>query len=182
MYGLHQRGRLWFYELNSILLKLKFKKLETCNCVYFRENNVVLLVYVEDMVIFSKTQSLAERTIDLIKTEFEYTSDSVLIHQSTYIKEVFDRFKDFHPPISSLPISKGIQYSKSDCPNSNEDSEALAKFPHRNVLGCLSFIPSRIRPDISNAVNIFSQFQESPGTTHWMVYSDYLDTPIIPLS
>ena len=183
IYGLHQSGRLWFYELNSVLIELGFVRLESCNCVYYHGNNTLLLVYVDDIVIFGRTQSVAEKTVDLLKTKFdlkimgrttkllgvnfEYSEDSILIHQSDYIGEVFKRFKDFNPSISSLPISKAVKYSKSDCSVSNADVENMSKFPYRSVLGCLSFLASRTRPDISYAVNIFSQFQENPGMLHW---------------
>ncbi|GFS89311.1 retrovirus-related Pol polyprotein from transposon TNT 1-94 [Trichonephila clavipes] len=43
----------------------------------------------------------------------------------------------------------------------------MAKLPYRSVLGCLSFIANHTRPDISYAVNIFSQFQTNPGMLHW---------------
>ena len=183
LYGLHQSGRLWFYELNSILQDLGFKKFNSCNCAYYRSNNTILLIYVDDIVVFGKTKAIAEQTIKMLSTKFdlkilgetkkllgvnfEYIQDSVLIHQSEYIDEVFNRFKEFNPPISSLPIANSVKFSKADCPSDNETKVKNSKYPYRNVLGCLSFIASRTRPDISYAVNIFSHFQENPGYTHW---------------
>ncbi|GFT67869.1 retrovirus-related Pol polyprotein from transposon RE1 [Trichonephila clavipes] len=54
IYGLHQSGRQRFLELENKLIKLKFKKLEWVNCVYMFEDNVILLFYVDDMIIFGK--------------------------------------------------------------------------------------------------------------------------------
>lgn len=34
LYGLHQSGHEWFYEIHDILLGLGLKKLVSCNCVY----------------------------------------------------------------------------------------------------------------------------------------------------
>ncbi|GBN91597.1 Retrovirus-related Pol polyprotein from transposon RE2 [Araneus ventricosus] len=45
----------------------------------------------------------------------------------------------------------------------------MSKFPYRNLLGCLSFISGRTRPDICYAVNILSQFQSNPGLVHWNI-------------
>ncbi|GFW44885.1 retrovirus-related Pol polyprotein from transposon TNT 1-94 [Trichonephila clavipes] len=69
----------------------------------------------------------------------------------------------------SHPIAKGTVLSKLDCPSNAIEVEEMSNFPYRNLLGCLSFIANRTRRNISYAVNILSQFQESPGMTHWNI-------------
>lgn len=183
LYGLHQSGRVWFFELNKVLLDLGFEKLQWCNCVYIFKNSIVLLIYVDDIVIFGITKKYIDQAIVLLSQRFDMkllgktkkllgvdfveNKNGISIHQSSYIEEVCDRFKKFKFPISSLPICKGVVYSKTQCPQSSSDSEEMLNFPYRSVLGCLSFIANRTRPDISYAVNIFSQFQSNPGMIHW---------------
>lgn len=183
LYGLHQSGRLWYQELNKVLLDLGFEKFAWCNCTYHFGESVVLLVYVDDIVIFGKNKSYIDKVLTLLQSkfdlkvlgvtkkllgvEFEYNENSAHIHQSLYIDEVCDRFKDFHIPISSLPIVKGVKFSKNDCPGNQYEAEEASKFPYRNLLGCISFIANRTRPDIAYATNIFSQFQSNPGIVHW---------------
>lgn len=183
LYGLHQSGRMWYFELHRVLIQLGFCKLEWSNCVYTFKNDIVLLLYVDDFVIFGKTKDCVHkivtllgehfdlkilgRTRKLLGIEFEEEGNSVFLNQSHYIDDVCNRFKSFKFPISSLPISKGIVYSKAQCPQSNADIEEMLQYPYRSVLGCLSFIAGRTRPDISYAVNIFSQFQSNPGIVHW---------------
>ena len=183
LYGLHQSGRVWFFELNKVLLDLNFEKLEWCNCAYIYGQEIVLLIYVDDIVIFGKTKKNIDKAINLLgkhfdmkllgKTnrllgvEFIQNKNGILIHQSSYIDEVCDRFKKYKFPISSLPICKSTVYSKTQSPQSTSEIDEMLKFPYRNLLGCLSFIANRTRPDISYAVNIFSQFQNNPGMMHW---------------
>lgn len=183
IYGLHQSGRMWFYELNKTLLSLGFRKFDNCNCVYVLNANVVLIVYVDDIVIFGNSKQVIEKAINLLKThfdlkvmgktikllgvEFEDTETGLYIHQQRYIEEVCERFKKYRFPISSLPISKGSVYSKTSCPHSDLEKQEMEQFPYRSLLGCLSFIANRTRPDICYAVNIFSQFQSNPGVVHW---------------
>ena len=183
LYGLHQSGRLWYFEFNSVLLELGFKKFQWCNCAYYFQNNTVLLVYVDDIVIFGKNKNCIDKAIERLKVKFDlkilgttikllgveflYSNDCIRIHQGLYIDEVLNRFKSYHFPISSLPIVKGVKYSKSDCPSTETEQHEMARFPYRNVLGCLSFIAGRTRPDLAYAINIFSQFQNNPGITHW---------------
>ncbi|GFY10630.1 retrovirus-related Pol polyprotein from transposon TNT 1-94 [Trichonephila clavipes] len=93
--------------------------------------------------------------------------ECMLIHQIPYIDEIYKKYEHLNIPISSLPIAKGIQYSERQCPQSNDEKIEMKEIPYRNVLGCLSFLAGRTRPDISYAVNIFSQFQNDPGLDHW---------------
>lgn len=183
IYGLHQSGREWFFELNKVLLSLGFSKFQWCNCVYIGKQNVVLLIYVDDIVFFGSSEKVISQAVDLLSShfdlkvlgktrkllgvEFEEKSGSVLIHQSSYIDEVVNRFKKFNFPVSSLPISKGAIYSKTQCPQTEVEIQEMASYPYRSLLGCLSFIANRTRPDISYAVNIFSQFQNCPGMVQW---------------
>lgn len=183
LYGLHQSGREWYFEIHEVLLKLGFRKFESCNCVYLFESGLVLLLYVDDIVIFGRNQCIIDDVLSLLKNhfdlkllgrtrkllgvEFEEKGNSLLIHQSNYIVDVCERFKRFRIPITSLPISKGIVFSRADCPVAESDVRQMASYPYRSVLGCLSFIAGRTRPDICYAVNLFSQFQSNPGMCHW---------------
>lgn len=132
IYGLHQSGRMWFYEINRVLLEIGFVKIEWCNCVYIFGSELVLLLYVDDIVVFGKHRNIIDKALALLSkhfdlkvlgktkkllgVEFEEDEEGLRIHQQPYIKEVCDRFESYRFPISSLPISKGSVYSKSDCP------------------------------------------------------------------
>ncbi|GBO38410.1 Retrovirus-related Pol polyprotein from transposon TNT 1-94 [Araneus ventricosus] len=140
IYGLHQSGREWFFEMHRVLTGIGFTKFEGCNCAYMFKSDTVLILYVDDFVLFSRTSDVSKMVIDILSThfdvkvlgktrkllgvEFEQYKGNVFMHQESYINEVA-------------------------------------------ILGCLSFIASRTRPDISYAVNIFSQFQSNPGIFHW---------------
>lgn len=183
LYGLHQSGRVWYYEIENVLLTNGFSKIKWANCLYNFNHNLVLLLYVDDIVLIGKTQNHIDEVVNILKkcfdikilgktkkllgVEFEFQNNKVLIHQTQYINQVINRFKKFNIPITSLPITKGTIYSKTQCPMSDPELQEIAKLPYRNVLGCLSFIASRTRPDIAYAVNIFSQFQANPGYPHW---------------
>lgn len=183
IYGLHQSGREWFYEMHNVLVKIGFVKFSSCNCAYMYKSDAVLVLYVDDFVIFSKSKEVSRNVISklsahfdikvlgntrkLLGVEFEECRGNILIHQESYIDEICDRYREFKFPISSLPITKGCIYSKLDCPKTMDELNEMSQLPYRNILGCLSFIAGRTRPDISYAVNIYSQFQSNPGVKHW---------------
>ena len=71
LYGLHQSGRIWYFEINSILTDLGFEKFEWCNCVYNFRSNILLLLYVDDSVIFEKTDEHINKVLILLKGRFD---------------------------------------------------------------------------------------------------------------
>ncbi|GBN10671.1 Retrovirus-related Pol polyprotein from transposon RE1 [Araneus ventricosus] len=122
IYGLHQSGRQWNIELNEILFGLGFHQNELCNGLYTK-SNCILLVYVDDIVVFSKSQSDLENSILNIKIKLEITElgpvryllgvnferigDSVYLHQNTYINKLKTRFKNLPRRRITLPLKVG---------------------------------------------------------------------------
>lgn len=183
IYGLHQSGREWYTEIANALQDLKLEKLDWCNGV-FAGKDVLLLLYVDDIVVFGKSQEnidivvqdlsqifelkILGETRKLLGVEFENADGNLFIHQKEYIENTVKHFsKQYKIPIVSLPIAKGIVLTKQDCPQTEEEKAEMEKIPYRRLLGCVAFIASRTRPEISYAVNILSQYQENPGQKHW---------------
>lgn len=127
---LHQKGWACFFWFAQ-----GFNKLDWSNCVYTLNDAIVLLLYVDDFVLFGKSKRLIENVIsilskhfdlkvlgwtkELLGVEFEGENGCISIHQSLYINEVYNRFKKkkFNFPLSSLPISKNtissrVQYTQ----------------------------------------------------------------------
>ncbi|GFU41114.1 retrovirus-related Pol polyprotein from transposon TNT 1-94 [Trichonephila clavipes] len=109
-----------------------------------------------DLKIMGKTKKL-------LGIEFEELGNSLLIHQRSYIRRLCEIYEKYKYPVSSLPISKGQVLSKLDSPKTSEE---ILSVPYRNLIGSLSFIAIRTRPDIIYAVNVLSQFQANPGIKH----------------
>lgn len=183
IYGLHQSSRAWYLEIHNVFEGLGFKRLEWTNCVYTYDDSVVLLLYVDDIVLFAKNDELIKSICDklsnhfdlkilgktrkLLGVEFEQNGEDLYIHQITYINKICELYKMYNIPHISLPIAVGTVLSKSQCPTSNEEVSKMSNLPYRNVLGCLAFISGRTRPDLCYAINILSQFQSNPGLVHW---------------
>lgn len=183
LYGLHQSGRAWFFELTKTLKEIGLNRIDWCNCTFYSGNSVVLLVYVDDIIIFGKNDEVIDqmltklrhkfdlkilgKTKRLLGVQFEESSEGMLIHQIPYIEEICKRFENYKFPLSSLPIVQTAIYSKMQCPQTQVEIDEMKPYPYRNLLGCLSYLANRTRPDISYAVNIFSQFQNNPGMEHW---------------
>ncbi|GFW78823.1 ATP-binding cassette sub-family A member 3 [Trichonephila clavipes] len=70
LYGLHQSGRAWYFELNNVLNEIGLQKLNWCNCTYLYGNSIVLLVYVDDIVIFGQTEKDIDDVLIKLKGKF----------------------------------------------------------------------------------------------------------------
>lgn len=183
IYGLHQSSREWFKEINDKLLEKNFIKLDWCNCAYTLNDNLVLLLYVDDIILFGKSKQDIEKGVELLQKhfdlkvlgktkkllgiEFEEKEGKLFIHQKSYINKICEKYNKFKYPLRSLPISKGQVLSKLDCPSTQCEFKEMTKIPYRSLIGSLAFIASKTRPDICYATNILSQFQANPGMKHW---------------
>ncbi|GFS49541.1 retrovirus-related Pol polyprotein from transposon TNT 1-94 [Trichonephila clavipes] len=142
------------YEIdnNKVYDMIKFgKEMENVNFV------LQLLQKNFDLKIMGKTKKL-------LGIEFEELGNSLLIHQRSYIRKLCEIYEKYKYPVSSLPIAKGQVLSKLDSPKTSKE---ILTVPYRNLIGSLSFIAIRTRPDIMYAVNVLSQFQANPIIKHW---------------
>ena len=99
-------------------------------------------------------------TKKLFGINFEYGGNNILLNQSKYIDDIYNRFSNFHIPLTSVPIPKGLKFSKLDCPTNGKAQLEMSKFPYRNIIGYLSFLARQTRPDTTYVFTyVFSQFQ-----------------------
>lgn len=181
LYGLHQSGRQWFKEIHSKLETIGFESLNWVNCVYVYQTEIILLLYVDDIVLIGKNSKVIDKAIDLIMQHFElkvlgktkkllgvtFEENGSKITQKEYILKTYEEYKKFNIPIMSLPISKGSIITKDQCPTSITEQDKMKSFPFRNLIGNLSFIASRTRPDIAYVINRLSRVQSNPHIMHW---------------
>ncbi|GFX90384.1 retrovirus-related Pol polyprotein from transposon TNT 1-94 [Trichonephila clavipes] len=170
------------YDENNKIVRYKARLVARDTVIYMKQptgyeidNNKVY-----DMIIFGKEMEnvnfvlqLLQKNFDLkimgktkklLEIEFEEIGNSLFIHQRSYIRRLCEIYEKYKYPVSSLPISKGQVLSKLDSPKTSEE---ILTVPYRNLIGSLSFIAIRTRPDIMYAVNVLSQFQANPGIKHW---------------
>ena len=50
--------RVWFNELDKSLIDMGFSKISRSNCIYILNKNTTMLVYVDDLITFSKTDQI----------------------------------------------------------------------------------------------------------------------------
>ena len=177
LYGLKQASRCWNKTFTEFLLKYGFVQSQADQCIYiglFNGTKVFLIIYVDDALVISSDKLLIKEIIEYLKQAFkikelsfkyfvgmqiDYVDNSLYIHQENYINQIIDKFcmSDANPV--NTPADVNVILKK------NSD-EIVVNFPYREAIGCLLFLSSVSRPDISFAVNVLSRYVNNPGPQH----------------
>jgi len=74
MYGLKQAGNNWFDTLCEPLLAQGFKQSSIDPCLFIKPN-CKLVVYVDDCLLFAKSDEVLDSIISFLQSEFNLTSE-----------------------------------------------------------------------------------------------------------
>ena len=142
------------------------------------------MVYVDDVLLASKSKEDEERTIsdlrscfkikDLGEAEFylgcHITRDrkerTLTFDQHIYAETVAKRFNV--SKTSMIPTATGVKaLSKEDGPKNSEEREEMSRVPYREAVGALMWAATMTRPDLSFTAHNLAKFCDDPGPVHW---------------
>lgn len=190
LYGLKQAPKAWSDYLKTKLTTLNFTPVPYAECVYeVRLNGQVarLLVYVDDMLLISRSHEIVNKTNKDLSRLFQVTDLGPMsyflgcqytsgfgrnnkripryLHQTKYIKEVLrsHRMEDCHPVTTPMESSMVSTLTKKF----KEDNLEMADIPYRKAIGQLLYLATNTRPDIAAAVGLLSRQVSHPQPHHW---------------
>jgi hypothetical protein len=191
IYGLPQSPRAFNKAITAFFTDIKLVATFSDKCLYVGWKDGVrhlLLLYVDDFALAAPSKPLAQAlfkeieekytikdlgslnpgTILAIDVKRELKDRILSFAQPRYVQEVLDRFDHLLPPHvqRSTPMPEDLQLSVDGAPRNDEDKVVMASFPFKEILGCLNFIATQTRFDISYAVSYVGQFQHNPGISH----------------
>jgi hypothetical protein len=73
MYGLKQAGSNWFDTLKNSLITRGFHQSSIDPCLFIRDN-CIIIVYVDDCLLFAKTDEILDHLVTSLSSEFNLTS------------------------------------------------------------------------------------------------------------
>ncbi|POM68330.1 Integrase catalytic core protein [Phytophthora palmivora] len=140
----------------------------------------IVIVYVDDLMIFSRTKDDIAEIKEALRSEFSIKElgdlkyclgieihrkreKMIVMNQRAYIKRLaeksgVDKCKDIYTPAdSSAKLMK-----------SSEDEYFVAKYPYRELVGALMYLATSTRPDIAYAVGEVAKFCERYNKSHWV--------------
>jgi transposase InsO family protein len=187
LYGLKQAPRCWNQRIHGFLVKHGFKQTLSDSATYSRgsgANQVVLALYVDDMLIMSaseeevgviksllsgeyKMKDLGEVNVVLgMRVRRSIKDGWLTIDQEEYAKEVLQKFGMWESKPQQIPMSTEMKLTQRDCPKEDEKYK-MEDVPYRSVIGSLMYLMVSTRPDLAAALSILSRFLANPGDVHW---------------
>ena len=145
---------------------------------------IFLLLYVDDMLIATKSMCEVDRLKDLLRKEFDMkdlgTTKKILgmeihrdresrklwISQKNYIKKVLEKFNMQDAKPVSTPLANHFKLSGSQCPKNEKEIEDMSKVPYASAIRCLMYAMVCTRPDLAHAVSTVSKYMANLGREH----------------
>ncbi|CAN6447769.1 unnamed protein product [Victoria cruziana] len=177
LYRLKQAPKAWFDRFSDVMLKHNFKSCYSDTAMFIKDTcigNVVLLLYVDDMIITGSDYDEILKVKNLLHNSFQMIDLGKLTFflgiEVAYSKRVY--FLSQMKFASDLVQKSGLSDDKVvDIPEvlrvklKIDDEVLVNPTPFRQLVGALSYL-SITRPDITHAVHTISQFQQRPTSVH----------------
>ena len=160
IYGLKQASRSWNLRFDEAVKKFGFMKNEDESCVYKKVSGSAiffLVLYVDDILLIGNyiptlqsvkswlrkcfsMKDLGEAAYILgIKIYRDRSQRLLGLSQSGYIHKVLNRFNMQDSKRGFLPMSHGIELSKSQCPTTKDERERMDKIPYASTIGSIMY-------------------------------------------
>ncbi|CAI7741183.1 unnamed protein product, partial [Closterium sp. NIES-54] len=181
IYGLKQAPRAWYHKMEETLLAGGFKKSE-CNRSLFllqeKEQFLMLLVYVDDILLFSESATMIERVEEMLEMQFKCSKmgdvkyylgmhvekdldKGVLrLHQRKYCEGLAEKYglQDGGKPATPLPSG----FTVEPCADEEVVGESDRKLFH-SMVGALNYAANHTRPDIVFATSKLASVVSRPS-------------------
>ncbi|RVW67999.1 Retrovirus-related Pol polyprotein from transposon TNT 1-94 [Vitis vinifera] len=158
-----QSPRQWYKCFDSYMIKIGYKRCEYDCCVYVKSLDddssfIFLLLYVDDMLIATKSMVEVNKLKSLLSKEFDMkdlgaskkilgmeihrdrASGRLWLSQYSYVKRVLKRFNmDDAKPVST-PLANHFRLFTNQCPKTDDEVKDMSKVPYVSALGCLIYL------------------------------------------
>ncbi|CAI7907652.1 unnamed protein product [Closterium sp. NIES-53] len=176
IYGLKQAPRAWYHKLEETLLDGGFKKSECDHSLFLlqeKEQFLMLLVYVDDILLFSKSSAMIEHVEEMLEMQFKCSKmgdvkyylgmhverdldKGVLrLHQRKYCEGLAEKYglQDGGKPATPLPSG----FTVEPCADEEVVGESDRKLFH-SMVGALNYAANHTRPDIAFATSRLASY------------------------
>ncbi len=180
LYGCKQATRNWFNHLTNGLLKLGFTQSKTDSCLFVK-HDCILVVYVDNYLIFSQKDSTIDTLIQSLSKSFllqdegdvsaflgmqirgDTQSKTIELTQPALIDQVIN-------DIGINNFSKGEDTPVDSILHADlKGHDQVESWNYHSVIGKLNYIAYNTRPDISMAVHQCARYCFNPKALHELV-------------
>ncbi|GAA97486.1 hypothetical protein E5Q_04164 [Mixia osmundae IAM 14324] len=168
IYGLKQAGLAWVNTLSERLIAFGLDQTEADPNIYTKpigDDLLVLIVYVDDLLIASPTQSLAWELVDFLAQTFQFkrigepkkflgielsrnrAARTISLRQSVYAQDIVSKAGLAQAKTLSVPMDKATHQAMHD----PDGKPCLNVKDYQSGVGALSYLAMATRPDLAFA-------------------------------
>ena len=180
LYGLKQAPRQWHLRLEAELKSLGFAPSLADPALFTnpdRPSKAYLLIYVDDIIIATKSKAVCKDIKDKLLTAFDgrdlgpvtsflginITRDrgnrTLSMDQSHYIRELLNTYKMDGCKPKAVPMDPGLRLSVND-----GKPLSLSNCSYGSLIGSIMYLAVSTRPDIAYTVGALARFMSRPTT------------------
>jgi hypothetical protein len=121
------------------------------------------------MKILSKTKFC-------LSLQFEHLSMGILVHQSTYIQKILEKFNMDKAYLSkTLMVVRAFEKDIDPFRPRQEGEQVLgSEYLYLSVIRALIYLANNTRTNITSVVNLFARYSAAPTMRHWNGVKDVL--------
>ena len=181
LYSLKQASREWYKKICTEFEALGFKRCQSDHGIFHLSEGdalVIIAIYVDDLLILSKSSDAINKIKTKLKKRFEMTDlgearwilgmevtrnrtdRTIGLLQHRYIQDILEQhgMADCRPV--STPMVPNLTLEKLKEPEIDATT-------YQSAIGSLMYVMIGMRPDLAHAVGVLSQFSANPGVAHW---------------
>ena len=191
VYGLRQSAALWNREIDRFMTEdLKFNRSWADGALYFRSDGTVALLYVDDLLIFTRNaakrdemyQRISEKYAakqlfadkdgfhEFLGVSFNWGTESLTFKQTKLCDKVLETFNpsgvDMRPAPTPI-IENDMRADDDETGTDIETSLTVNRANYRSFIGSLMYLAVSTRWDLCFAVAYLSRFLENPSRKHF---------------
>ncbi len=177
LYGLKQAPRAWHTDINGFLQSIGLRN-STADPNLYMDNNILLLLFVDDALIFSKGVKPLNELKRQLSQKYEMTdlgevqqflgiqifrnraTRTIQICQSTYIRKILIKFGMDKCNGISTPMEQTVLRSN------NSTSSLEDQHYYQSVVGSVMHAMLGTRVDLAYSVSTLSKFNINPADEH----------------
>ena len=177
VYGLKQASHNWWEMLSTGLKIRKFHQSPIDPCLFIRTDCIVI-VYVDDTLIFAKDNNTIQSVIDSLSQDFELTDEGTM---ENFLGCNINKGKNGEILLTQPGIKErilnilhlteeckrhSIPISQSIVDRMHEKSPRVDKWNYRSAIGMLTYLAQISHPEISYAVHLLARHVQDPQLVH----------------
>ncbi|CAH9095067.1 unnamed protein product [Cuscuta epithymum] len=178
LYGLKQAPRAWYSKIDTFFCTSGFQKSDNEPTLYVKKEGMEFLVvclYVDDIILFSSSQSMLTSFKDSMTNQFEMTDlgmlqyflglevkqgkEGTFLCQKRYALNLLKRFHMEACETIATPMNASEKLQKND---GTEEADVTL---YRSMVGGLNYL-THSRPDLAYCVSIVSRYMQRLTKQH----------------